>query len=278
MSEAIRIHIPDLHIERLDHLLAHLQLVFHVGLAAVDAILRAQQGDGFLGVGEGIAPSLEAGCTKTCHPLRIEPLLCLGGEENVAVEIDAVVARVDDGHRDAALFQIEGLIAQIGVEDVYPAGDQIVDVDRSGYRDELALVKPLIVEGGQQFGILMTRKHHDPFATHVRNGENAAVAACQEDGGRVLVDAGQCQQRLALGVVGQHLGVADAKVGASGQHLLNRTYSLATWPYLDIQTCVGVIPLGLGHVIAHKLGLMQPAQLQYHLLRQITCPFTGLEG
>ena len=94
----------------------------------------------------------------------------------------------------------------------------------------------------------------------------------------MLVDAGQRQQRLALGVVGQHLGVADAKVGASGQHLLNRTYSLATWPYLDIQTGVGVIPLGLGHVIAHKLGLMQPAQLQYHLLRQITCPFTGLEG
>ena len=86
-------------------------------------------------------------------------------------------------------------------------------------------MKSLIVEGGQQFGILMTRKHHDPFATHVRNGENTAVAACQEDGGRVLVTLASASSGFP-GRSGSAPGVADAKVGASGQHLLNRTYSL----------------------------------------------------
>lgn len=59
-------------------------------------------------------------------------LLRLGGEQDVAVEIDAVVARIDDGDGDAALLQIEGLVAEVGVEDVDPAFDEILDVDRGG--------------------------------------------------------------------------------------------------------------------------------------------------
>ena len=193
VGHAIGIHIPDLHIERLDHLLAHLQLVLHVGLTAVDAILLAQQGDGLLRVGEGVAPARQARGPKPGHPIRMGALLRLGGEQDVAVEIDAVVARIDDGDGDAALLQIEGLVAEVSVEDIDPALDEILDVDRGGQRDELVLIEPLIEEGGQQFGVLMSRKHHDPFATHVVNGENAAVTASQKDGRGVLIDAGQRQ-------------------------------------------------------------------------------------
>ncbi|MNS47834.1 hypothetical protein D3C72_803780 [compost metagenome] len=277
MGEAIRIHIPDLHIERLYHLLAHLQLVLHVGLAAVDAILLAQQVDGLGRVGEGVAPPLEARGPKPRHPIRVGVLLVLSGEQDVAVKIDAVVAGIDDGDRDAALFQVERLVAQVGVEDVYLAGDQIVDVDRGRHRDELAFVQPLIVEGGEQLGVLMAGEHHDPFATHVRNGENAAVATGQEDGRGVLVDAGQCQQGFAIGVAGQHLGVADAKVGATAEYFLDRAYALAAGSYLDVQSGLGVKPLGLGHVVADELGLMQPAQLQDDPIRRFMGTVTCLD-
>lgn len=177
------------------------------------------------------------------------------------------------------LLQIEGLVAEIGVEDVDLAGDQIVYVDRGGHRDELAFVQPLIVEGGEQLGILMAGKHHDPFATHVRNGENAAVATGQEDRGGVLIDAGERQQGFAIDVAGEHLCVADAKVGAPAQHFLYRAYPLAAGPYLDIQSGIGIEPLRLGHVIAHELGLMQPAQLQDDPIRRlmgtVTCQDRG---
>ncbi|MNF58206.1 hypothetical protein D3C84_397550 [compost metagenome] len=277
VGEAIRIHIPDLHIERLYHLLAHLQLVLHVGLAAVDAILLAQQVDGLGRVGEGVAPPLEARGPKPRHPIRVGVLLVLSGEQDIAVKIDAVVAGIDDGDRDAALFQVERLVAQVGVEDVYLAGDQIVDVDRGRHRDELAFVQPLIVESGEQLGVLMAGEHHDPFATHVRNGENAAVATGQEDGRGVLVDAGQCQQGFAIGVACQHLGVADAKVGATAEYFLNRAYALAAGSYLDVQSGLGVKPLGLGHVVADELGLMQPAQLQDDPIRRFMGTVTCLD-
>ncbi|MNP18968.1 hypothetical protein D3C76_1114750 [compost metagenome] len=124
----------------------------------------------------------------------------------------------------------------------------------------------------------MAGEHHDPFAPHVRNGENAAVTTGQEHRGGVLVDTGEGQQVLAMGIAGQHLGVADAKIGAPGQHLLYRAYSLATRPDLDIQADIGIEALGLGHVVAHELGLVQPAQLQDYPIGRVERALTGLEG
>ena len=278
VGDAIRVHIPDLHIERLYHLLAYLQLVLHVGLTAVDAVFTAQQGDGLLGMGEGIAPPFKAGGPKPLYPARMGLLLRLSGEEYVAVKVDAVIARVDDGDGNAALFQIERLVAEIGVEDIDPALDEIIDIDRGLDRGKLAFIETLIEKCRQQLGILMGGKHHDPFATHAINSENAAVTTGQEDGRRVLKDAGERQQWLAIGIGGQYLCVADAKVGTTALHLVHRAYSLATGPYLHVQSGFGIEALGLGHVIAHKLGLVQPAQLEHHPLRGFKGGFIGQEG
>jgi len=104
------------------------------------------------------------------------------------------------------------------------------------------------------------------------------LSAGQEDGRRVLVDTGERQQRLSPGIAGQHLGIADPEVGAPGQDLLDGADPLAAGTDLDIQSGIGIEPLGLGHVIAHKLGLVQPAQLQDHPVRLFLGAFTGQEG
>lgn len=59
-------------------------------------------------------------------------------------------------------------------------------------------LEPLIEESGQQFGVLMGRKHHDPFATHVVNGDNTCCHGEPKDGRGVPID-GKRQQRLAAG-------------------------------------------------------------------------------
>jgi hypothetical protein len=47
----------------------------------------------------------------------------------------------------------------------------------------MGLAWGLVVTGCPQRGILMGGKHHDPFATHGINGENAAgTAARKRDG------------------------------------------------------------------------------------------------
>jgi hypothetical protein len=61
----------------------------------------------------------------------------------------------------------------------------------------MGLAWGLVVTGCPQRGTLMGGKHHDPFATHGINGENAAGTARQEEGRGVLKDAGDRQSGYA---------------------------------------------------------------------------------
>ncbi len=118
-----------------------------------------------LRVRHGVAPPPEARLAKRPNPVGMRGEFHLGGEEHIAVEIDArVEGRVEDeGH----VFPVEkvGFVGGIGGDGLRAPFEQVPVVEavfRSGDRIRW---KPLAPQKGQQF--LRLGFEHDPPARQV---------------------------------------------------------------------------------------------------------------
>ncbi len=79
-------------------------------------ILIEQQVDDLLGVIHRVAPAAQGSAAESLDPLWMFVNLGLGGEQDVAVEVDPVGDGRDDVVFHAPLLQVEGLVGQVGVE------------------------------------------------------------------------------------------------------------------------------------------------------------------
>ena len=80
----------------------------------------------------------------------------------------------------------------------------------------------------------------------------------------MLEDGGHGHNRLALDALDQQVRVPHRKLGPARQHFLHRGNDAVAGQDGDVQPLVAVKPFGLRRVVARKLKLVQPLELQRH--------------
>ena len=94
----------------------------------------------------------------------------------------------------------------------------------------------------------------------------------------MLEDGRQRDQRLALQMGQQHLAVALGVLGAAGQHFADRLTVRCALVQHDVEPFLPVIAFFHRGVVAGKLELVLPAQLQVHGVQGLAARRLGLRG
>ena len=209
-----------------------------------------------------VFPAGQAGAAESRHPLRVQAEFLLAGEQHIAVEVDAIIVRVDDPVGNAALLQKVRFVGGVGVIGIGLAVDQILDAETA--RADIQTIDPYSFagKGHQEFRVLHAKGHHQTLAQKVLGRMEVATCQGQPDVGRALEQGRQRHHRLALFVGHHQTGIADAILGMALQHLIERGGpTRAGLTQFDVQTLACEITAFLRRVIAGKLKLVQPAQL-----------------
>ncbi len=103
---------------------------------------------------------------------------------------------------------------------------------------------------------------HHPFAFQIKRGAQPRVRQGDEDQGRLLKDLRQKHHRLAPKPGQQQPGIGHPVLGPSQQHLLNMAHAGQTLAQGYLQPLLGIEALLQCGVIAGKLKLMHPLELE----------------
>ncbi len=213
----------------------------------------------------GVVPALEGGPLEgLCH-FRVRLREAAGGEEQVAVEVHAVVDRPDGEGLDAPGAQGEGLVGEVGGQGLYTPLDEVVQVPGVGDHAEGGGLHPFGLEHGPGLGLALVSGEHYRLARQVRRLGDAAAAPHQEDIGGVLEDHAQRHQGVPLLVGLEHLHVADPELGLAPLDHVQRQAGGSGLPEGHLQAGRGIVALELRSVVAGELELVGPLELEGHL-------------
>ena len=256
---------PGIHVSQLDDVVADQALgLFGLEpevLAAVAlAVAREDQIDDLFRVVEGIGPALERGIDEGLDTGRVLAEFGLGGEQRVAVEVDAARPRRERPIREARLLEEEDLVGRVGRHRVDLALDQRGDVEIVRLQSQAFLRDALILEIRHQ--LVGMRLDHDPPADQIV--QVIDLVRGDERIGRVLEDGRQRHHRLPTAAIEHEVGCRDAVFGGAAQHGLGRLLVRGRLDELHVQADVAVVALLDRGVVAGKLELMQPFELEAH--------------
>ena len=117
--------------------------------------------------------------------------------------------------------------------------------------------------GDQFFGVLF--KHH-ALAFQILHRGDARVDVADEDERRMLEDRRQGNHRLAFGAFKQQGAGADAEIGTAARNLVDDVEVGRGLAQLDLQPLIAVVALFQRSVVAGKLELVAPLELQRYVL------------
>ncbi|MNE29230.1 hypothetical protein D3C80_1227050 [compost metagenome] len=259
--------MPQLYQLRHDQFLQLLGFETQMFQAPVGCVALMDQLDAFLGVFQGVLPALEAGLDKRldlCGTLLQQGFV---GGQYVVVEIDPVLARIDQSVGHLLLLQPERFVGNITVERIGVAVDQILRVETGPLQLQLSRIYAFAGQGDAQFCAFRRRHQHYPLAGKILWRVDVRVGAHYPDDWRALHDRRQCHHRLALHARDDQAAVGNGKVGiAVEQGVYWFCGSRSARENLHIQPGPRIEAFFQGHVVAGELELVQPAQLQAHFL------------
>ena len=277
--------VQQLFLDALPAQLAHVAHIDHIGKAgaADDLGLEAQvlgrfvrreqavdQVDGALRIAQRVLPAAQAGAAKGSCQFRFIARQVFVREQHIAVKTNVVVRRVEAAIGDALLLQGERFVRGVAVEGVGVAVDQVGDLVAGDLAVDL-IEQADLVEHGDQCQAAVARQQHDAALAQVLDVDDAAVFAHDQAHRRLLHDCRQGHHRLAGAPFVEQAAVVDAEVGLAVDHFGDRVDADAAGTNLHLQTFVAVVAEHIGHVVAGKLELVVPAQLQHDVLQVLRC-------
>jgi hypothetical protein len=182
------------------------------------------------------------------------------------VKIHAILARADHVEWNAPGAQQVRFIADVAVEGVRLARDQVVDPVAGHLQVQLVQRNPFIQEHRQQFRVFRRRQHHQPLAHQV--GGAGQVARGDPHAGRRLQDRGQRHHGFAFDIRLRQAGIGDAEIRFPFQDPRNGGRDIVAGDEFHIQARFAVITLLYCGVIAGELELVRPAQLHAHVVER----------
>jgi len=263
---AAGIHVADLDEVRPQQPLHFTRLVEQVVAAFALAVAGNDEVGDFLRMLHGIGPAQQAGVAKGLHPLGLLREQFRGGEQVVAVEVDAGGARGKFEIGELLLLEEVGLVGAVGGQHVGAAVDQVLMVEAVRLDLEQLLADAFLAQVGED--LVGMRLDHEALAGEVVHGADVGVAPGGEDEGRVLEDHGQRHHRFALGAGQEQRRIGDAELRAAVEDFLDRIGVRPGLADVDLQPRIAVVALFLRGVVAGELELVLPFQLQDDLLQR----------
>ena len=256
--------MPDVHHVRQDkgpHFFGLLQQRLTGHAALHGARQQQDQLRDFCRVVQRVVPALEGGPQKSLGALGLVLDLCLRGEQNVAVKVDAEVCSAHDGRQHTEVDELPGLHRGIGRHGIDPALDQVIEAPGLRQDVDAVHVDAFALKHRAQLDFPLATRQHDFFAHQVSRASNVAILAAEDHIGGVLKDGGHRHDRLTFDALDQQVGVTHCKLGPTGQHLCDRQDTAPARLDRDVQALGAVKAFGLRRVVTRKLELVQPFKL-----------------
>jgi len=211
-----------------------------------------------------ILPATHACTQEGCDALRVGAGQFFRREQRIAVEIDAACPWREQVVWHAGLFKQIGLVGRIPRHRADLAREQIVEIE--GMRHHLDTVERqlLLLQVGDQFRLV--RQQHNLLAGKFVHG-CAAAPGCNQHQRRMLQDRRQHDHRLPLSASKREFGSTDAIVGRTGEHRIDRVAAFLYLLHAHVEAGLAIKPPLDGRVVAGKLELMFPVELQGDLLQ-----------
>ncbi len=182
--------------------------------------------------------------------------------------------RLEDGIGNAGLVEGIWLVGNVGIQGFDASFDEIVEM--ALVRDEAQLVEgdALVEKHRLQLDILIAAHQRDlawagaaafPVAGQI---DRPLVAAMDDQHvGRMLEYRPEHQYRLALEIIDHQAGDTDAEIGPPGEDFRHRVGAGAAFLQGDGEARLAIKALLQRRVVAGKLKLVHPAQLQCDLIQ-----------
>ena len=190
--------------------------------------------------------------------------LRFGGAQIVAVEINSVCGWREGAERGAELFKDERLVGAVGDHRVGHANQEIARVAPVVDARQCRVIHPFVLQHRGDF--IAARRVHQRAAAQIRDAPDVGPARHQNDGRGLLEDDREHDQVAAHHPFAQDAGAADAEVRFFAGNRFGGMDIGTTLADGDVEPGVAIVTLIQCSVVASKLELVLPFELQGHLI------------